>query len=402
MEEKFLKRYYLIFFSAILGPLTTNSLVPIFEELRINFGLDSIALVSLAISFYILPFAIFQLFAGTFSDIINKKTVVVFGCIIFIIGLFLTLIAVLTKNFYLFLLAFLIQGIGFSFINPTLLAIISILSPERKKGMIMGIYNSSAGIGVSMGAFLAGIFANYFLMWELLFFLNPIIAILALIFILIALRDCEALVCRTNEINSNNLIDKKSKVTAMFHQLRDNLKLPITLLGLVGFICFFIVITLVTTLNEQMRTTSANLSDQEIIYYVSLILTINGLISIVLSPFIGLLLRKINPFITLGFGFMLTLIMILMPLANSMVDFMIISFITYIGSAFIWTSLFKISMEINPEAEGTNSAIVNSLRFLGYSLVGPFYLFFGIPIIYFWVIGFNFLAIFIIFVLIKR
>ena len=401
MEEKFLKRYYLIFFSAILGPLTTNSLVPIFEELRVNFGLDSIALVSLAISFYILPFAIFQLFAGTFSDIINKKTVIVLGCIIFIIGLFLTLIAVIIKSFYLFLIAFLIQGIGFSFINPTLLATISILSPERKKGMIMGIYNSSAGIGVSMGAFLSGVFANYFLMWELLFFLNPIIAILALIFVLIALRDCEALVCRTNEINSNNLIDKKSKVTAIYRQLRNNLKLPITLLGLVGFICFFIVITLVTTLNEQMRN-SLNLSDQEIIYYVSFILTINGLISVVLSPFIGLLLRRVNPYITLGVGFMLTLIMILMPFASSIVDFMIISFITYVGSAFIWTSLFKISMEINPEAEGTNSAIVNSLRFMGYSLVGPFYLFFGIPIIYFWVIGFNFLAIFIIFVLIKR
>jgi len=401
MEEKFLKRYYLIFFSAILGPLTTNSLVPIFEELRVNFGLDSIALVSLAISFYILPFAIFQLFAGTFSDIINKKTVIVLGCIIFIIGLFLTLIAVIIKSFYLFLIAFLIQGIGFSFINPTLLATISILSPERKKGMIMGIYNSSAGIGVSMGAFLSGVFANYFLMWELLFFLNPIIAILALIFILIALRDCEALVCRTNEINSNNLIDKKSKVTAIYRQLRNNLKLPITLLGLVGFICFFIVITLVTTLNEQMRN-SLNLSDQEIIYYVSFILTINGLISVVLSPFIGLLLRRVNPYITLGVGFMLTLIMILMPFASSIIDFMIISFITYVGSALIWTSLFKISMEINPEAEGTNSAIVNSLRFLGYSLVGPFYLFFGIPIIYFWVIGFNFLAIFIIFVLIKR
>jgi len=400
MEEKFLKRYYLIFFSAILGPLTTNSLVPIFEELRVNFGLDSIALVSLAISFYILPFAIFQLFAGTFSDIINKKTVVVLGCIIFIIGLFLTLIAVIIKSFFLFLIAFLIQGIGFSFINPTLLAIISILSPERKKGMIMGIYNSSAGIGVSMGAFLSGLFANYFLMWELLFFLNPIIAILALIFILIALRDCEALVCRTNEINSNSLIDKKSKVTAIYRQLRNNLKLPIILLGLVGFICFFIVITLVTTLNEQMRN-SLNLSDQETIYYVSFILTINGLISVVLSPFIGLLLRRVTPYITLGVGFMLTLIMILMPFASSIVDFMIISFITYVGSAFIWTSLFKISMEINPEAEGTNSAIVNSLRFMGYSLVGPFYLFFGISIIYFWVIGFNFLAIFIIFVLIK-
>ena len=87
------------------------------------------------------------------------------------------------------------------------------------------------------------------------------------------------------------------------------------------------------------------------------------------------------------------LAMVLMPYGNSINDFMLISFLTYVGSALIWPSLFKISMDLNPEAEGTNSAIINSLRFVGYSIVGPFYLFFGIPVIYFWVVGFNFLAI---------
>ena len=90
-----------------------------------------------------------------------------------------------------------------------------------------------------------------------------------------------------------------------------------------------------------------------------------------------------------------------MPYGNSIADFMVISFVTYIGSAFVWPALFKISMDINPEAEGTNSAIVNSLRFIGYSLVGPFYLFFGIPIIYFWAIILNIVAIFIIIVLFR-
>ena len=93
--------------------------------------------------------------------------------------------------------------------------------------------------------------------------------------------------------------------------------------------------------------------------------------------------------------------MIFMPFGHSITDFMIISFLTYIGSALIWPSLFKISMEINPEAEGTNSAIINSLRFIGYSLVGPFYLFFGIPAIYFWVLSLNLFAIIIIILLRK-
>jgi MFS family permease len=402
MEEQFLKRYYLIFFSTILGPLTTNSLVPIFEELRINFGVNTIALVSLAISFYILPFAFFQLFAGTFSDIVDKKKVVILGFIIFIAGLFLTLIAVLIKNFYLFLIAFLIQGIGFSFINPTILAILSIISPEEKKGLLMGIYNSSAGFGVSVGALLAGLLASNFSAWRLLFIINPVIAILALIFLLIGLNNCTALVCRTYKSKSLNQNDvEQSKIIATFKQLKNNLKLPIILLGFSGFICFFIVITLTNTLNEQMRIALQNLSDQEIIFYVSLILTINGIISIFLSPITGYMLNRINPLVMLMIGFLFMLSMIFMPVSNSVTYFMMISFLTYIGSVFIWPALFKISMDINPEAEGTNSAIINSLRFTGYAMVGPFYLFIGLPLIYACVFVFNLLAILMVFVLIR-
>lgn len=402
MEEEFPNRYYLIFFSSILGPLTTNALVPIFEELRINFGLNSIAIIALAISFYIFPFAIFQLFAGTFSDIVNKKIVVIIGFIIFIIGVFLTLVAVLTKIFYLFLLAFLIQGIGFSFINPTVLAILSIITPERKKGFIMGIYNSSAGIGVGLGAFLSGFFANNFGDWKLIFTFNLIATILALIFLLLSLKDCEVLVCNTyknipNQESSNN----NSNLITLFSQLKKNLKPPIILLGIIGFICFFIVITLTNTLNEQMRISISNLSDSEAIFYVSLILTINGIISIIFSPITGYFLKRFNPLIMLGIGFLLTLAIIFMPLGKSIIDFMIISFLVYIGSVFIWPALFKISMEVNPEAEGTNSAIVNSFRFMGYSLVGPFYLFLGIPILYYVVVFLNILAIMIVIVIIR-
>jgi hypothetical protein len=118
-----------------------------------------------------------------------------------------------------------------------------------------------------------------------------------------------------------------------------------------------------------------------------------------LSPITGLMLKKVNPLIMLGIGFILMFAMIFMPYGTSIADFMVISFITYIGSAFIWPALFKISMDINPEAEGTNSAIINSFRFIGYSLVGPFYLFFGIPVIYLWVFSLNFLAIIVIIVL---
>jgi MFS family permease len=402
MEEKFLTKYYLIFFSTILGPLTTNSLVPIFEELRINFGLNSIALISLAISIYTFPFAIFQLFTGAFSDVVDKIKVVTLGFMLFTSGLILTLIAVLMKLFYWFLIGFLIQGIGFAFINPTILAILSIISPERKKGVIMGLYNSSAGIGISLGVFLSGFLASYFLMWRLLFVLNPIIAILALILFLSALKNCEVLVCKSYESTiGKSSSHKDSKIITTLNQIKTNLKVPVISLGLIGFICFFIVITLTNTLNEQIRNSLSNLNNQEIIFYVSLILTINGIISIVLSPITGLMLRKINPSIMMTIGFIFMIAIIFMPFVNNIIWYMLISFLIYIGSAFIWPALFQETMDLNSETKGTNSAILNSFRFIGYSVVGIFYLLLGIPGIYFIAMLLNILGILIIVVFIK-
>jgi MFS family permease len=400
LEKVFKKRYYFIFLSTILGPLTTNALVPIFEQLRINFGLSSISMISLAIFIYILPFAALQLFSGTFSDIIDRKKVVNVGFLIFLSGLLIVLISVVSKNFILFLVGFFIQGIGFAFINPTILAILSSITPEEKEGMIMGIYNSSAGIGISFGAIISGVLAN--LHWELLFIINPIITLLSLILFLFALHGCETYICRTYEDKEDSPSEKLAeRIKGTFIKLRENLTRNILLLGFIGFFCFFSVITLTNTLNEQIRIAISNLSEEEIISSVSFILTINGLISISLSPITGTLLKKVKPLSMMKIGFVLMLGIIFMPLGTSLIHFMLISFSIYVGSAFIWPALFKKAMDTRADLKGTNSSIVNSLRFFGYAIVSPFYVLVGIPIIYFVVISFDLTAIMIAFVLSK-
>lgn len=403
-QSKFLTRYYLVIPSAILGPMTTNSLIPLFSKLQMTFQLEVIALISVAIFFYIFPFAIFQLFAGTFSDLVDKKKVVVVGFLIFTGGLLLALLSVLIGNFFLFLGAFFVQGIGFSFINPTVLAILSIITPEEREGTIMGLYNSSAGGGVSLGAFISGLLISVG-DWRFLFVINPIISLLCLLGFLYGLRNCEQLVCRTYEALQpvDGVVEKaESMIKSTFRQLRENLKPQILLLSSLGFFCFFTVITLTYTINEQMIVNIPNLSTDEVARNVSLILTINGLISITLSPFTGSLLKKYSPLLLLGIGFIFLSIIIIMPLSMSIMMLMMVSFVIYVGSAFIWPSLFKASMDLNPEARGTNSAIINSIRFMGYALVSIVYLFVGIPFIYYMVFSFGLISITIILVLQKR
>jgi MFS family permease len=395
METSFRKRYYWIFLSCLLGPLSTNALIPLFEQLRDNFSLPSVSFISLAFFIYMFPFAIFQLFAGTFSDIVDKKQVVLGGYVLFLLGILTCLLSVYLKYYLLFFLALFIQGLGFALINPTVLAILSIITPKEKEGLIMGIYNSSAGIGISGGALLAGLFAN--INWRLLFIFNPIITGLSLILFFYALKNCEILICRPFDLKEKgkekNPLGIKYHFKALKVQLKENLRKDILLLGCLGFFCFFTVITLTNTLNEQMKINIQNLSNLEVANAVSLILTINGLISVLISPFSGTLLNKIKPLTMILLGFVLMIIIIILQFSSSILIFAIISFIIYLGSVFIWPALFKKSMDLNPEAKGTNSAIINSLRFLGYSFVGLFYVIFGIPILYYLVIAFILISI---------
>ena len=396
MEKKFKPRYYLIYLSTLLGPLTTNSLIPIYQDLRVNFQLPEVAFVSLAITIYILPFAILQLFAGTFSDIVDKKRVVIYGFFIFIAGLSLNLVSVLLGNYILFLLAFFVQGIGFSFINPTVLAIIGIIAPDKRKGFLMGLYNSSAGLGITIGGILSGFFANIIGNWRLLFLFNFLIGILSLITFIYALRSCETLVCRSFEViipKSPQQNSQPSKLKATLQQLRRSLNKEILLLGLIGFFCFITTISLVNVLNEQLKFSLPNLNAQELRGNVSLILTITGISSILMSPITGMMLKKVNPILMLTIGGILLSFFIIMPLGTSFVSFLLMSLIIYMGSIFMWPALFQVAMDLNPEARGTNSAIINSMRFTGYALVGPLYLFLGIPALYLLVFSLNIVLI---------
>ncbi len=405
MEEHFEKKYYLILFSSMLGPLSTNAIIPIFNLLKENFLLEEVSLISLAISFYIFPFSILQLFAGTFSDIVDKRSVVSLGFIIFLFSLVLVLVSVLIKNYFLFLTSFLLLGLGFSMINPTILAILNLITPTRKKGLMMGLYNSSAAIGVSLGAIISGVFANILGEWRFIFFLNPILTIFAFTFFMLATKNCELGGSKTHEFNiiTNNVRhEQNSKFRAAYLQLKDNLTSKIIILGLIGFFTFFCVITLTNTLMEQIGKSIENISDQEIISIVSTILTVNGFISIILSPITGDLLKKISPLKMMLSGFILMLSTIFLPHGKSFLHYILISGMIYVGSAMIWPALFKQAMDLNREASGTNSAIINSASFLGYASVGIIYVLIGIPLIFYVVIGLNLFGIFLIVLLKKK
>ncbi|MFX0003915.1 MAG: MFS transporter [Candidatus Hermodarchaeota archaeon] len=142
---------FTIFLLFFLGPLTGNIINVLFGVLSSYFQVtpDNILI---AIPAFMFPFAIIQLFSGAISDVKGRIPVLIIGLILFGIAM---LIAATSFNLVLYIIANVIGGIGFGFINPVLIALMTDISPPQNIGKKMGYLGASANLGVGLGPLIA-------------------------------------------------------------------------------------------------------------------------------------------------------------------------------------------------------------------------------------------------------
>ncbi len=72
---------------AMIGPFTIDTIFPAFTRIGAEFGGDEVALQQL-ISSYLAAFAVMSIFHGPLSDALGRKTVMIGGLVIYLIGMF--------------------------------------------------------------------------------------------------------------------------------------------------------------------------------------------------------------------------------------------------------------------------------------------------------------------------
>ncbi len=103
-------------------------------------------LYTLCISSLLLPM-------GRFSDIFGRKSVYCSGLVVFIIG---GIVATISQNFPMLLIARAIQGIAFSMILANGMALLVEAFPKSERGLALGLYLSVIGMGGLLGTLLSG------------------------------------------------------------------------------------------------------------------------------------------------------------------------------------------------------------------------------------------------------
>jgi len=129
----------LIFYTgAALGPMGGNVLVVLLPLLQRELQTD-LGRLSLAVTAYMVPFALFQVFSGAIADAFSRRWAAFWGFAGFGLA---ALLCGLAPNVEVLILGRILQGITNAFTTPVLLAVLADVIPPVRLGRSMGIFGA--------------------------------------------------------------------------------------------------------------------------------------------------------------------------------------------------------------------------------------------------------------------
>jgi ACDE family multidrug resistance protein len=344
-----------------LGPMAGNMVLALVPTLKEEFQATAPE-VLLSITFFMIPFAIFMLFSGTLSDIYDRKKTMAIGFFIYAVG---SICCGLSPNLETFLSFRAVQGIGYSFVMPVLIAIMGDITPFEIRGRWMGYMGAASTAGVAIGPFFAGVIAE--VNWRFAFILVAVLTVIVATIFFLSFRGYSF---RRGEARAGAVISTITKC------IRSQ---AIFLLAITGFLTFLCYASSLSFISDTLSLPPLDLTDAEI----GTIMTATGIAGILSAPIGGRLVDRVGrkPTATLGFV-VLIFGMAILYFSRESVDFVAGLAVLGSGVQLIWSALLTLTVEISPDNRGTVSSIFNSFRFFGYALapvaLAPIYVSFGI------------------------
>ncbi len=346
-----IKNFPIIFsltLSSFIGPFGGSLIIPVMKEISIDFKVEEV-LVGWSIALYMIPFSFFQLFSGYISDKYDRKKILIYGSIFYVLG---ALFSYYSTNFTYFILSRVIQGIGSALMSPTTMALVGDFYSRNIRGKIMGLLTAGISLGSIMGAILGGYLG--LINWRMIFIAMIVIGIILIVLIAMVIYDP-----RKKEYRQ-----PRRFIKTYLEVLRDKL---VIIIGISGAIVFFTRWSLNTFLSYVVRDTPYNLSPDVWGNIVSL----SGWGSLVSSFIAGYLTDRFGRKVIIELGFIFLLIVNILFLTSFWFNYLpYIYFALGISTNLVFTALGTLVIDIRGDLRATASSIYGSIRFLGYAL-GP-------------------------------
>jgi EmrB/QacA subfamily drug resistance transporter len=132
-----------------------------------------------AFTAYMLPATVSGPLYGKLSDIFGRRSIFIFGVVVFLLG---SLLSGLSQAMWQFLLFRGIQGLGAGALFPVALAIIGDIFSPRERGKYQGLFGAVFGLSSIIGPAIGGILTDT-VGWHWIFYVNIPIGAVALLII---------------------------------------------------------------------------------------------------------------------------------------------------------------------------------------------------------------------------
>ncbi len=336
-----------ILVASFLGPLAGNMVLALVPALKTEFS-SSAPDVLLSITFFMVPFAIIMLFSGTLSDVYDRMKTMVIGFSIYAVG---CLMCASSPNLEVFLVSRTIQGFGYAFVMPVLIAILGDIVPHETRGRWMGYLGASSTAGIAMGPLVAGLIAE--INWRYSFLFVGALTVLVALFFVLSFRKHTF---PTGEADFSALVDSLVSCAR---------KREIGLLAVAGFLTFLAYAGALSFVSDRLSLAPLFLSEGEI----GVLMTATGIAGMISSPMGGNLVDRIGREKTATVGyFVLSLALFSLFLSHTELHYFFSLGLLGGGVAVVWSSLLTLTVEVAPATKGTVSSLFNSFRFFGYAL----------------------------------
>jgi EmrB/QacA subfamily drug resistance transporter len=145
----------------------------------------SLSALEWTVNAYTLTFAVLMVTGGRLGDIFGRRTMFLFGVVVFGASSLAIGFAPTDQTLVAFRA---VQGVGAAFMMPATLSIITQAFPPEQRGTAIGTWAGVSAMALAIGPVLGG-FLTQDVTWRAIFFINPPIAVVAVAVTLFAARN---------------------------------------------------------------------------------------------------------------------------------------------------------------------------------------------------------------------
>ncbi len=342
------RKFLVVSLTTVIDPLIVESYNPLVSTLRTAFNVN-LELITLSLTFHMLPLAILSLFSGTLSDLYHRPRILMYGLVISSVG---SLLGAISPNVAFFLLSRSIQGTGSALIMPIAIALIGDITPREALGKAFGVSGVISGLfGVALGPLIGGFLGG--IEWRILPLLFFSYSLALAVLSRVVLRGSTA---------SNR---KKGSINLIFEQIwKTGRNRNVALLSAAGFLSFFTLQGMMPLISDVLSLRPLQLAKSQI----GIMFSIVGLVGILSSLLGGILTDRIGSRRSIIFGYLMMLApMFLLTLADSYWLYIILLSFLNSFNRLAFVSRSALVVALTPESRGTASSVFNFAGFLGFA-----------------------------------